>query len=529
MLRGGPSTISERRVSDRASALAAVLAASGVRAVFGVTGSGFSLQLITALESLGVRSVAPCHEGAGAIMAGSFGVVSGTLGCCVSIKGPGLANLLPGMLSNWYEGWPVLSVSEAYGPNRGGRAHKFLDHAQTVRACTKAYGELGDPTAVVPDFVRCARDEAPGPVHLDASGTDTPRIEWRPTVEAPTGDPARATHAIRDATRPVVIAGSLCVRRGWAARLSVLRLPVFTTVAAKGLIDERSAWSAGVYTGDGLACSPEARLLPEADLVVGIGMRPLEILTPRVFPAPLLLFDTVDPGTTDAYGATLSSCDDEGLVEEVIDGLTAHEWGREHVEEAAVKLRDRLTSDAWLPGAIFECLQRLVPTARLVVDTGLFCTVAEHVWKAATPGDFLASANGRFMGTSVPMAIGAALADPTRPVLCAVGDGGLRVAVGEIKLALEARLPIAFVLLTDGRYGSVAGVAAARGLSTAATTIPQPSWYQAMAALGCESERVDTLAALEAVFAAWRAGGGPLFVEAPFDPARYARQTEGVR
>jgi acetolactate synthase-1/2/3 large subunit len=133
------------------------------------------------------------------------------------------------------------------------------------------------------------------------------------------------------------------------------------------------------------------------------------------------------------------------------------------------------------------------------------------------------------MGTGLPMAIGAALANPDQPTICATGDGGVRMYVAELKLAIEHRLPMLVVLMTDGRYGSIACAPAARDLSKGATTISQPSWYRAVEALGCASVQVADSDALASVVTRWQAGDGPLFVEAVFDPERYGIMVEGVR
>src|SRR5262245_10387996 len=107
--------------------MAVTLFSEGVRSCFGVTGSGLSWRLATALESCGVPYHAVGHEAAAAIMAGAFARQSGTLGCSLSIKGPGLANMIGGMLSNRYEQLPVLSISEAYDPAQpSSRMHKRL-------------------------------------------------------------------------------------------------------------------------------------------------------------------------------------------------------------------------------------------------------------------------------------------------------------------------------------------------------------------------------------------------------------------
>lgn len=525
-------------MNERVLELATALRKERVGAAFGVPGSGLSWQLATALGELGAGFVGVRHEGAGAIMAGAYGRVSGSLGCSLSIKGPGLANALPGIASNHYEGWATIHVAEAFGPaTPPTRMHKRLDHRLLLAPVVKGYSTLGNARETVPGLARLARAEVPGPVHLDLfaevgpAAMDVMRSAAEP---APAGRDALAPlqRAIEQSRRPVVIAGSLASRHAWGTGIEDLCVPVFTTASAKGLIDERSPYAAGVYTGDGKELAPESRLLAEADLVVGIGLRNLEVLSPKPFAAPLVMADAAGPEVANGFAPAqvLTGASGEQL-EQVVEMLAGREWGVDLVAASQRAVRDELTAHDWLPGRVFVELARLVPSAeRLTVDTGSFCTVAEHVWQAAPRRrEFLASGNGRYMGTAIPMALGAACASARRPQICAIGDGGMMYAA-ELKMAVERALPILFVLMTDGRYGSIACAPSAKGLDYGAVTMRQPSWYRAVQALGMPAAQVRSVPELEDAVAAWGAeAAGPMFVEAVFDPEPYAAMTARVR
>ena len=516
---------------------AAALCRAGVRASFGVTGSGMSWQLITALNDRGVPYHAAAHEAAAAIMAGAFARQSNTLGCSISIRGPGLANMAAGILSNQYEQWPSLSVSEAYDPSRPSpRMHKRLDHRALTAPLVKDYG-AGMHASTIERLASCARSEIPGPVHLDFMPGD-------PAV----GDP-RPSHAVRSksdrdnawdeirrrvdaARRPILAVGALATRSPWASRLKDLGFPVFTTVSAKGVLDERHPAAAGIFTGDGKSLAPESVIAPEADLLVGFGLRSHEVLTPKPIGITTLMLDAADDASLvngfDACSALAGAAPEH--FEEILNGLESKSWGADLTAGAMRDVRNYLTRDEWLPGRVFETLQnRVTDDVCVVVDTGAFATVAEHVWQAATPVGFVASANGRYMGTSMPMAIGATLARQTTPTLCVMGDGGIRSFWAEIRLAVSESLPICFVLMSDGRYGSVAAVASAPGLTPAAVDIPNPSWFKAAEAVGCPAYRVTSLDTLASAIDIWCPSDGPCFIEAPFAPEPYAAMTEEVR
>lgn len=519
-------------MNPRIQELADALVAADVGAAFGVPGSGLSWQLISALEQRGVPFTGTRHEAAAAIMAGAYGRQSGRLGCSVTIKGPGLANSLPGILSNAYEQWPAISVAEAYGPSSPpSRMHKRLDQRAITAPVVKAYATLGDVRATVAKLASIARAERPGPVHLDLFAEPGGVLDVHaPSPEPGVGDLARATEMIAAARRPVVIVGSIATSAAWAARLATLRVPILTTVAAKGICNERLPYAAGIYTGDGKALAPETVLLVEADLVIGLGLRNVEILTPRHPKCPLVLVDGAGPETAAGFDPDVHVHGaDDAAFDSVLDALAGAEWGTVVVETLRREVSRTLTADPWLPGRVFATVEQLLPMQRrLVLDTGSFCTVAEHGWRASDHHEVLLSANGRYMGTAIPMALGAAIADPDVPHVCAIGDGGMMYAA-ELKLAVERRLPIMVLLLSDGRYGSIAGAPSAPGLSMDAVTMANPSWYRVAEGMGMPAVRVTDVASLERTVCAWLVEGGPIFVEAPFAPDAYARMTLNIR
>lgn len=522
-------------MSGFAEGFAGALVRDGARAIFGVPGSGASYALIAALEARNVSYYGASHEGAAAIMAGAFGRQSDTLGASISIKGPGLANMLPGIASNHFEKLPTLSIAEAVGPlTPPGRVHKRIDQKALLSGLIKAYATPGDPEETSSGLLSSARAEIPGPVHLDLIAGDAPSFtEFPSETQVPAdGDGAwsAVVKLVSRSSRPLLIVGAMARHRAWRERLARLEVPVLTTLAAKGVVDERKPNAGGVFTGDGKALSPEQHILREADLVIGLGLRNFEILKPDAISAQHVLVDSVPSGSgagfnpsASYHGATDADFD------ELLDLVSRRNWGGDVVASATTSLRRGLLRHDWLPAKLFASLEESVPNAVFVADTGSFCTIAEHVWRARDANGFVASANGRYMGTSIPMAIGAALADPARPVICAMGDGGVRMYFAEIKLALQHGLRILFLFLSDGRYGSIAGAMPAALRRSSILSMPNPSWFRAALALGCSAESISSVSALDDAVHGWTQRGGPHFIEANFDPEAYVAMTEQLR
>jgi thiamine pyrophosphate-dependent acetolactate synthase large subunit-like protein len=378
-----------------------------------------------------------------------------------------------------------------------------------------------------------ARSEVPGPVHLELCERDEAETPaWSPPKKSrsKTGPEllGQAVELIRGCQRPALIVGSLGARRSWRDKLSSLTVPVFSTVAAKGVLDEGLAHSAGVFTGDGKELALETRLLEEADLVIGIGLRNTEILSPKPFGSPAVLLDEV-AGLAEGIDSEVSLTDgDAAVAGTVLDELRGKIWGREKITLLKRDLGEALLDGSWLPAACFAVLNGLDYPYSFTLDTGSFCTIGEHLWDATSTRRFLAASNGRYMGTAIPLALGMAICQERRPTFCVTGDGGVAMYPSDIKLAIEQKLPVCFILMSDGLYGSVACAPTSSTRSSRAVTVPEPSWWQAIARMGCESHQVASTDAFEGVVRSWPREA-PLFVEAVFDPTPYSEMTRRLR
>jgi thiamine pyrophosphate-dependent acetolactate synthase large subunit-like protein len=163
------------------------------------------------------------------------------------------------------------------------------------------------------------------------------------------------------------------------------------------------------------------------------------------------------------------------------------------------------------------------------MDTGYFCTIGEHVWQSSDPSLCLLSGQGRYMGTGVPMALGAALYDGKHPTVAVLGDGGIGMYLAEVKLAVRHKLPLLIVLMTDNAFGSIRTRAIQDHLTQAPLTMDGRSWVPTFESFGFASLRAASLGAVERALAAWNPAEGPAFLEIPFDPDPYEAMVKDIR
>ncbi len=510
--------------------LADEIAACGAGPVFGVPGSGATLTLIDELEKRGCEFVLTHFEGAAAMMAGTVGRLSGKAGLCLSIKGPGVTNMLPGLAVSAFENFPLVAIVEAYGAGTPpAKAHKRIDQAALTGTVSKAITQWTGGSAAYADIAALAEAETPGPVVLELAQPE-------PAAPSPLSGQGKLVDAaarpllelVRQSRRPIVIAGTLAIRQNLSSQLNALRIPVFSTAAAKGVVDETKPFSAGVYTGVGLELSPEQLLLGEADLVVCIGMRPNEVLATKTFGPPAVNVAAVAEPGEEAFG--FQAVAGSAYVDEILDALQSKTWGEDQVAAAMGKLRQALMSNVFLPARAFECVQtHYAGAVRGVFDTGYFCTIAEHAWYARAASLCLMSGQARYMGTGIPMALGAAIYDASVPTVVFVGDGGIGPFVGEVKLAVERRLPLLFCLLTDGYLSSIRTRALNEKLTQRPVRIERPSWLRVFEGFGMPVFHADAQEGVANALASWRPEDGPAFLEVSFEPSSYEAMVKGIR
>jgi acetolactate synthase-1/2/3 large subunit len=486
---------------------------------FGIPGGGKSLELADAIERRGGHFHTVRFEGSAALMAGAVGRLTGVPGVAVSIKGPGLANMVAGLATCALEDFPVLAVAEAF--DRGDmRAHKRIDQDLLTRAVVKARAGF-EKEGVAGQMAALAARERPGPVLIELAKTGETELKASATGSA--RDDAALLRHVEAACRPVIVAGSAAARRGW--KLDGVPVPVFTTASAKGAVDETSAYAAGVYTGVGRSLAPESQIVADADLVIGLGLRSHEVLGTR-FSVSAVNVDDLDAADGFSFAATAS----EKAVPQLLSLLQGRAgWGADLVALSKRRMRQALLSGPFLPAHVFECARRKWPRARMVLDTGFFCTVGEHVWDVQASDLYLSSGQGRSMGACLPIAIGAAMLRRGEPTILAIGDGGIGMFATELTLAVAERLPLLVLLMRDGTYASVRDRAVTAGLTQAPLMMKCPDWPETAGAMGLKAWRVGNESELSTALNAWQPNDGPALIEAVFAPEPYRTMTGDLR
>ena len=472
--------------------LLAQLEAEGVTHLFGVPG-GNLVPLYEALKDRGTIVPVLCkQEDGGAFMADGYARVSGRLGVCSGIAGPGATNALTGIAGSYADSVPVLLLSGQVATSVVGRgamqdATTFgIDLVDILRPVTKLSTMLVNPETtqrIVAHAVRAATAGRPGPVHLNLPG-DVAKVRLAgampevTSVRAPAhpvdaGAVARAVSLLARAKSPAILAGNgVNVSQAWAELRSLAEsagIPVATTPKAKGALPETHPLSLGVF-GFGGHLRASRYLTGEVDVLLVVGSSLGEIATngwdKGFAPTEALVQVDIDPlelgknfpvqvGVVGDARAALAAIEAQlATVHRARPGtLPAHllevpryiDEGRMADESVPLK-----------PQRVLATLRRVLPDdALLFSDIGNCVSWVQQYFDARQPHTVFQNLGLSAMGWSIPASIGGQLAAPDRTVAAVLGDGAFAMTGMEVHTAVEYDLPIVFVVLNDSGFGMV--------------------------------------------------------------------------
>jgi acetolactate synthase-1/2/3 large subunit len=458
-------------------AVGATLAGLGADTVFGVVGSG-NFHVTNALIANGARFVAARHECGAACAADAWARGTGRVGILSVHQGPGLTNALTGITEAAKSRTPLL-VLAADVAGAAVRSNFRIDVAALAASVGAVADRLYSPATAAADAARAYRTAQQErrtvvlamPLDVQAAHCDPPRIPPVPPLAPPAPAPEAAAglaQALTEAERPVFVAG----RGARAARVPLEELAdacgalLATSAVAKGLF-HGSPWDLGV--SGGFASPLTAELITAADLVVGWGSS-LNMWTMRhgKLIGPGARVAQVDDDST-AIGAhrqvDIAVHGDVAQTARVVLASMRPQPGYRSADLQAriareVRWRDVPYDDQGGDGVIDPrtltiALDDLLPADRVVaIDSGNFMGYPSMFLSVPDEQGFCFTQAYQSIGLGLASAIGAALAQPDRLAVAALGDGGALMGVSELETVVRLGLPMVIVVYDDEAYGA---------------------------------------------------------------------------
>jgi acetolactate synthase I/II/III large subunit len=470
-------------------AVGATLAGLGADTVFGVVGSG-NFHVTNALVAHGARFVSARQECGAACMADGWARVTGKVGLVSVHQGPGLTNAVTGITEAAKSRTPLL-VLAADVAGAAVQSNFRIDVAGLVAAVGAVPERLHCPGSAAADAARAYQTALRErrtvvlamPLDVQAARCDPPAVPPLPAVRpvAPDSQSAAAlAEALLGASRPVFVAGRGARLAG--ARAGLERLAdacgalLATSAAARGLF-RGSAWDLDV--SGGFASPLAAELVGAADLIVGWGCA-LNMWTMRHG-------RLIGPGTTvvqvddDIHALGAHRPVDLGVLGDV--GQTARAAlaalaGRTAAGYRSGDLAARIAKEVrWRdvpyddegtaegaqdagggridPRTLSIALDDLLPAERLVgIDSGNFMGYPAMFLSVPDENGFCMTQAYQSVGLGLASTIGAAIAQPGRLAVAALGDGGLLMGASELETVVRLKLPMVVVAYDDEAFGA---------------------------------------------------------------------------
>ncbi|AZQ39353.1 thiamine pyrophosphate-binding protein [Streptomyces cyaneochromogenes] len=525
-----------------AEAVGRALCAAGVGQVFGVVGSG-NFHVTNAMVAAGARFVAARHEGGAATMADAYARTSGEVAVVSVHQGPGLTNAMTGIAEAAKSRTPlVVLAAEVTEP----RSNFYVDQEALARAVgavtvrVTSGEEAVEQTCAAVGLAVCERRTVLLNLPLPVQASDVPdgalaqaapppeRAAVEPDAEGVTA----LTELLGRSRRPVFVAGRGSRGPGGRAALEALAEQhgalLATSAVARGLF-HGNPWSLDISGGfaSPLACE----LIQGADLIVGWGCA--------------LNMWTMRHGSLIGADATVVQVDDEpaalGAHRPVHLGVTGDvrltarqvfEAGGERRQgyrspetgaalAARVRLRDvpyedMSTRERIDPRTLSVALDAVLPAERVVgVDSGNFMGYPSAYLSVPDEKGFCFTQAFQSIGLGLATTIGAALAQPERLPVAALGDGGALMGAVELDTVRRLGLPMVVVVYDDEAYGAEVHHFGPDGHPLDTVRFPPTDIAAVGRGYGFEAVTVRTQADLKAV-ADWVAGprSAPLLIDA---------------
>jgi acetolactate synthase-1/2/3 large subunit len=450
----------------------------GIEVVFGIPGV-HTIELYRGLAAAQgrLRHVTPRHEQGAGFMADGYARVSGKPAAAFVITGPGLTNTLTAMAQARADSVPMLVVSglgrsDTLGKGWG-RLHELPDqgamvatlcHTETVTD-PKKLGEVLDRAFAAMTAGR------PGPAHIQVStnmmGQPCPALPpplvGAAAVPLPLGRLRSIAATLNNAERVVILAGGGV--RGAEDDLrklaEMLDAPVILTANARGAMHGHR-----LCVPASPSLNAVRHLIAAADQVLAIGtelgptdydvyakggvpdlsgMIRIDICADQLARHPAKMPVKADAGPMMA-----------ALLPMI---LPANREGARRAEATRNTARAELPGlYAPMPGQLemVEAIRQSMPGAIIVGDSTQPVYAANLYYDHDRPRGWFNAATGYgALGFAPGAAVGAAIAAPGTPVVCLIGDGGLQFSPGELKTAVDEKLPITYVVWNNAGFREI--------------------------------------------------------------------------
>lgn len=454
----------------------------GVSVVFGYPGAAIC-PFFDKLYDSKIKAVLVRQEQNAAHAASGYARAKTTVGVCVATSGPGATNLITGIATAYMDSIPMIAITGQVRSDVLGR--DVFQEADITGACESfvKHSYLVKDTSELPRIFKeafhIASTGRPGPVLIDVPidiqeneieefvyPEKAEIIGYKPSVSGHPMQIKRALELLQKSKRPIICAGGGVLTSGAKLKfqefIKKTGIPVVSTMMGIGVMPSEDPLYIGMLGSHGVKSANRA--VHETDLLILCGAR----VGDRAVAAPEKVAEHADVIHIDIDPAEIGKNmkttipivgDMKNVINAMIKGVdyTAPDDWKELISQWKQEFaKPPVKFDGFVePKSFIEKLSSMLRSkAILLADVG-----QNQIWCAnsykMSDGRFLTSGGMGTMGYSVPAAIGAKLARPSRDVVAVCGDGSFQMSLNELATIAQNHLNIKIIVMRNTVLGMV--------------------------------------------------------------------------
>ncbi len=458
----------------------------GVDTIFSLPGDGINgIYEVLRINENKIKVVQVRHEEAAAFAACAYAKYSGRLGVCLATSGPGGVHLLNGLYDAKFDGQPVLAITghtyhdligthykqdldldklfmdvAAYNQRIMGpsHVHNVVDEAIKTALSQRTVAHINIPK----DIQHWEMDGQRSVANVPAHSADIYKLS-RPVPSQ--AELIKAAALINGGKKVVILAG----RGALDARAEILELAAMTQgVIIKALLGKAVVPDDSPYTTGGLGLlgtAPSQDAMQECDTLImaGTSFPYMEFYPTQSVRTVQIDIDSARIGLRNKVEVGLTGDCRETLRALLL--LLEQQQNKDFLERSRQRMRewnDLLHAEGTRhdkplkPQVVAYQLSSLIDDNCIIcVDTGVVTTwAARHI---LIRGDMQFSVSGNLssMANGLPYAVGAAMANPGRQIICLCGDGGFSMLMCELATIAKYDLPVKVIIFKNNTFGMI--------------------------------------------------------------------------
>lgn len=451
----------------------------GIHTISGMPG-GANLPLYDALGKSKIKHILIRHEQGAGFIAQGMARSTGEIAVCFATSGPGALNLITAIADANMDSIPIIAITgQVINTLIGTDAFQEVDTCSISKPIVKKTffaKSAKDILKIIPEAFRIAKEGRPGPVLIDIPKDvqlecidfdKLPAIEEKKSnynVDSLIFD--KTSDMINSSKKPIILIGGGVIHSGANKIIKKIAkknsIPIATTLMGLGAIKSNDSYNFGMLGMHGAAYTN--RIIDNADLMIAIGVRFSDRSTGNIkefCKHALIIHIDIDSSEIDKNIKTdLSIIGDAKIIMEKIELRIKH--GKRELWFKEINQIKKESSNNYAIKKEFHPLQIVDKIGHVACnDTIITTDVGQHqMWVAqkypfSKPRQFLTSAGLGTMGFGLPAAIGAAIMNPEKTIICFTGDGSILMNVQELATLKELDLNIKIILLNNGNLGMV--------------------------------------------------------------------------